>query len=259
MLNHNRFSILGIKFSIINTSQAIDIIQNWINHRSKFYVCVTPAHGVMECKYHPELIDIFNGSGMTTPDGMSIVWLLKLYGHKRVERVYGPDLMRSVCEFSAKNGNYRHFLYGGAPGIAEELSHQLRKLYPGIKIVGTISPPFRELTVDEDIEFIEKINQSKADIVWVGISSPKQEKWMASHIDSLNASVLIGVGAAFDFIAGNKKEAPKWIQRIGMQWLFRFVMEPKRLFHRYINYPYFVWLVLLEFIRRKWRKFETSS
>lgn len=244
--SYPRFDILGVKISAINIFQALKTIENWIQTKEAHYICVTPAHGIMECQRNPRLLSIFNSSGLTTPDGMVIVWLLKLNGFRNVSRVYGPDLMRAVCRYSAETANYRHFLYGGAPGVAQKLSKRLSTLYPGINIVGTHTPPFRELTESEENEITDKINRAKADIVWVGISTPKQELWMASHLGRINAPVLIGVGAAFDFLAGTKREAPKWIQKIGMQWMFRFVMEPKRLWRRYAEYPYFVWLVARE-------------
>jgi N-acetylglucosaminyldiphosphoundecaprenol N-acetyl-beta-D-mannosaminyltransferase len=150
----------------------------------------------MECQHNPSLRPLFNRSGMTTPDGMSVVWLLKLMGHKNVTRVYGPDLMRAVCQRSAETTGYRHFLYGGAPGVTEELADRLQASYPGLKIAGMYSPPFRPLTEAEDQEVIDMINASQADIVWVGISTPKQEIWMAEHLGKVNAPVMVGVGAA---------------------------------------------------------------
>jgi N-acetylglucosaminyldiphosphoundecaprenol N-acetyl-beta-D-mannosaminyltransferase len=254
-----KFDILGVKISVINMCQALETINQWIVKNESNYVCVTPAHGVMECQRNPNLLDIFNSSGLTTPDGMAIVWLLKLNGFRNVSRVYGPDLMRAVCKHSSEKANYRHFLYGGAPGVVQQLSEKLSEQYPNLNIVGTYTPPFRELTKTEDTEIINKINLSDADIVWVGISTPKQEMWMASHLESLNSPVLIGVGAAFDFIAGTKREAPKWIQRFGMQWLFRLIMEPNRLWRRYAEYPYFVWLVVRESLIKFWNNIAISS
>jgi N-acetylglucosaminyldiphosphoundecaprenol N-acetyl-beta-D-mannosaminyltransferase len=172
-------------------------------------------------------------------------------GFRHVERVYGPDLMLAVCEHSAKRG-YRHFFYGGAPGVTEKLAVQLRSRFPGLQVAGTYSPPFRPLTPEEDREVVERINSSQPDIVWVGIGAPKQERWMAEHVGRLCAPVLIGVGAAFDFHGGLKKQAPRWMQKSGLEWSFRLMSEPRRLWRRYlVNNPFFLWLIFLQALGRK--------
>jgi len=224
--------------------QALEAIGSWIANGERQYVCVTPAHGVMECQKNRELLRIFNQSGLTTPDGMAIVWLLKLKGYRHVTRVYGPDLMENVCKRSANGAGYRHFFYGGGPGIAEKLSECLRSKYPGLHVVGTYTPPFRSLTPEEDEEVINQINRCSPDIVWVGISTPKQERWMVEHLHKINAPVMIGVGAAFDFLSGSKPQAPRWMQRSGLEWLFRLISEPRRLWPRYAQYPHFLLLVI---------------
>jgi N-acetylglucosaminyldiphosphoundecaprenol N-acetyl-beta-D-mannosaminyltransferase len=245
-----RVDVLGVGISAINLTEALETIEGWLQRKDPNYVCVTPAHGVMESRRNPKLRKILNESGMTTPDGMSIVWLLKMYGHSKVTRVYGPDLMLAVCRYSAQQG-FRQFLYGGEDGVAEELARKLQTRFPGLSIAGTYTPPFRSLTPEEDKEIIERINRSEADIVWIGISTPKQELWMADHIGKLDAPVIIGVGAAFDFLSGKKLQAPTWMQRNGMEWLFRFLTEPRRLWKRYIQYPKFVLLVIAQLIRSK--------
>lgn len=242
-----KVNILGVGISPINLKDATDIINSWIDTNQKEYICVTPAHGIMECQRETELRKIFNRSGLTTPDGMSIVWLLKFLGYKNVSRVYGPDLMEEVCKISSENGQYRHFLYGGDSGVAEKLAESLTKKFPGLNIVGTYSPPFRPLTPEEDKEIIDLLNELSPHIIWIGISTPKQEQWMSSHLEKLNAPILIGVGAAFDFLSGNKSQAPIWIQRSGLEWLFRLASEPKRLWRRYIQYPLFMILVARQF------------
>jgi len=201
----------------------------------------------MDAYYDDGFRRILNSSGLTTPDGMSVVWILKLLGHKDVGRVYGPDIMLALCQFGLEK-KYRHFLFGGKPGIAEALASQLIERFDGLQIAGTHSPPFRKLTHEEEQETIEKINAAKPDIVWVGLSSPKQEYWMAEHLGRINAPVMTGVGAAFDFLSGSKPQAPRLIQRSGFEWLFRLATEPKRLWPRYRQYPLFVWLVLLQLL-----------
>lgn len=240
-----RQNILGVAVSAINMAQALTTIDGWISQRTPHYVCVTPAHGVMDCQDDPAMRRIFNASGLTTPDGMAIVWLLKLYGHAQVSRVYGPDLMLALCERSPARG-YRHFFYGGAPGVAEALAAQLQARFPGMAIAGVYAPPFRALTAAEGAAVVQQINGAQADIVWVGISTPKQERWMSEHLGVLDAPVLIGVGAAFDFLSGRKQQAPRWMQRSGLEWLFRLASEPRRLWRRYARYPRFVALALAQ-------------
>jgi len=243
----NRANILGVQVSAINMSLAIEAFENWIKEGEKTYVCVTPAHSVMDCVQDHRLYPLFNNSGMTTPDGMSLAWLLKLKGYKNVKRVAGSDLMREVLAYSVQRG-WKHYFYGGAIGTPEKLSQHFKSTYPEIKIVGAYSPPFRNLTRDEELEITSQINATQPDIIWVGISSPKQERWMAKHINELSASVLVGVGAAFDFLSGQKQRAPLWMQKTGLEWLFRLITEPKRLWPRYRLYPLFVFLALAQIL-----------
>jgi N-acetylglucosaminyldiphosphoundecaprenol N-acetyl-beta-D-mannosaminyltransferase len=229
---------------------ALDIIAMWIVNRDPHYVCVTPAHAIMDYRRDEELLAIANNSGLTTPDGMSIVWTLRLMGHKNVERVCGSDLMHQLCAFSQATG-WRHYFYGGFPGVAERLVDVLRRSYPGIRIAGCFSPPFRPLLPEEDEHIVNRINDASPDIVWVGIGSPKQERWMAEHIGRVSASALIGVGAAFDFVSGRKKRAPTWMQRAGLEWLHRLSKEPRRLWRRYAQYPLFGLMVAGQLLRMR--------
>jgi N-acetylglucosaminyldiphosphoundecaprenol N-acetyl-beta-D-mannosaminyltransferase len=242
-IGYPRVDILGVAVSAVNLQQVLASFDEWIARRENAYVCVTPAHSVMDCYRDPELRSIFNASGLTVPDGMSLVWLLRLYGYRKAGRVYGPDLMRAVCERSVEAG-WSHLLYGGGPGVPETLKARLEASFPGIRIVGTYSPPFRALTESEDTDIIRRINDLQPDILWLGVSSPKQERWMRDHLGKAQATVMVGVGAAFDFLSGSKRQAPYWIQRSGLEWLFRLFSEPKRLWPRYRQYPRFVWLVL---------------
>ncbi len=245
-LPSRRVNILGVGISPVNMERACDIIEAWILERAPSYVCVTPVHSVMDCQRDPELRRIQNASGMTTPDGMPIVWVCKLKGHRHVSRVYGPDLMLALCRRSVDKG-FSHFFYGGADGVPEQLSQVLRSKFPGLKIAGAVSPPFRPLTPEEDTAMVEHINDANPDIVWVGLGSPKQERWMAEHRARLKAPVLIAVGAAFDFHAGIKKQAPYWMQRSGLEWAFRLFTEPRRLWWRYLrDNPGFLLLMLLQ-------------
>jgi N-acetylglucosaminyldiphosphoundecaprenol N-acetyl-beta-D-mannosaminyltransferase len=241
-----RANILGVGVSVINMVMALHAIEGWIARRESHYICVTGVHGVMESQRDAELRRIHSTAGLVTPDGMPLVWLSRRMGFRHVERVYGPDLLLAVCERSLAWGSC-HFFYGGAPGVAETLARRLQSRFPGLRLAGTYSPPFRPLTLEEDQAVVERINAAQPDIVWVGMSTPKQERWMAEHVGRLSASVLVGVGAAFDFHAGLKRQAPRWMQTSGLEWLFRLLVEPRRLWRRYlINNPWFLWLILLQ-------------
>lgn len=243
-----RANILGVGISAVNMGIALDEIDRWIVRQEAHYVCVTPVHSVMECHRDPILRSIFNKSGLTTPDGMPIVWLCRQKGYRNVGRVYGPDLMLALCERSLAKG-YSHFMYGGTEKTLEQLAKNLSDRFPGLSICGSYAPPFRALTPEENQDIVTTINAARPDIVWVGLGAPKQERWMAAHIDWLNAPVLIGVGAAFDFHAEVKRQAPLWMQRNGLEWFFRLLTEPRRLWKRYlIDNSLFVLLFLAQTI-----------
>ncbi|WP_100444223.1 WecB/TagA/CpsF family glycosyltransferase [Glycomyces xiaoerkulensis] len=229
-----RVDVLGVGVSTVNQSMALAEITRWIDSGRRRYVCVTGVHGVMESQRDAELRTIHNESGLTTPDGMPMVWAGRRAGAEWMDRVYGPDLMLNVLERAAERG-WSSFLYGGKEGIPELLSKKLAERIPGVKIAGAYSPPFRPLSEAEDTEIVERINDSGAQLVWVGLSTPKQERWMAAHRDRLNAPVLFGVGAAFDFHAGLIPQAPPWMQRNGLEWLYRLAKEPRRLWRRYLR------------------------
>jgi N-acetylglucosaminyldiphosphoundecaprenol N-acetyl-beta-D-mannosaminyltransferase len=234
--------------SAVNMRTTLDTLDEWISRRAANYVCVTGVHGLMESHRTEAIRDMHNAAGLVVPDGMPLVWFSRLKGLRQVDRVYGPDLMLAVCERSLSRG-YRHFFYGGAQGVGEQLACRLQSRFPGLEVAGIYSPPFRALEPDEDEEVVTKINKARPDIVWVGISTPKQEVWMAEHVKRLHAPVLIGVGAAFDFHAGIKRQAPRWMMHAGLEWLFRMMSEPRRLGPRYlVNNPMFVGLLILQML-----------
>ena len=236
--------ILGVEVSVLTMDLATEEMGRWIDAREQHYVCITGVHGVMESQSDPELKAIHNASGLTTPDGMPMVWCGHRAGAAHMERVYGPDLMLEMCARAAQHG-WRMYFYGGAEGIPEQLAERLTARFPGLVVAGTHSPPFRVLEGDEIDAEVAMINATEPDIVWVGLSTPKQERWMASRIGQVTAPVLVGVGAAFDMHAGNLRQAPAWMQRSGLEWLFRLVMEPRRLWKRYLsNNPRFVYRIL---------------
>jgi N-acetylglucosaminyldiphosphoundecaprenol N-acetyl-beta-D-mannosaminyltransferase len=239
-----RVDILGVGVSAINMGMAVDQITRWIDEgRSATYVCVTGVHGVMASQADPALMRIHNESGMTTPDGMPMVWAGHRAGATWMSRVYGPDLMLEVLSRGEPRG-WRSFLYGGREGVVDSLRAKLVERFPDVQIVGTYTPPFRELTPEEDEAVVALINSSGADIVWVGLSTPKQEKWMAGHVGRASATVMFGVGAAFDIHAGVKSQAPRWMQRSGLEWLYRLVHEPRLLARYATSNPAFVWGIL---------------
>jgi len=249
-----RVNVLGVGLSVLNLELALQSVGAALAQKTKGYICVTGVHGVMEAQQDPRFRAILNQSFLNTPDGMPMVWVGKLNGHKEMDRVYGPDLMLLICEYTRDHG-YSHFFYGGGDGVAEELKARLEAKFPGIKIAGTYTPPFRPLNPAEEAALIQTVRDAKPDIIWVGLSTPKQEKFMAQYWQKLDTTLMFGVGAAFDFHAGRVRQAPRWIQRGGLEWLFRLACEPRRLWRRYFrNNPRFVfrffcqWLGLKKYV-----------
>lgn len=243
--------VLGVDVSAMTVEQTVALFKTWREQERSAYVTVTGVHGVMECQRDEALRRIHNEADLVTADGMPLVWLHWLAGRRGAARVYGPDLMLEVCRASVTNG-WRHYLYGGAAGVPQSLRASLEERFPGIAVVGTHSPPFRALTKEEDEAECAAINDSGADFVWVGMSTPKQERWMAAHRERLPNKVLIGVGAAFDFHTGRKRQAPRWMQRSGLEWLFRLATEPRRLGGRYLrNNPEFLLRLAVDKLRRR--------
>lgn len=258
-LRTDRGDVLGVNVSAIAMDDAIATIERWIDEGRREYVCVTGVHGIMECRRDPLLRKIHNEAGMVTPDGVPLVYFLRLTGKRRTQRVYGPDLMREMTAVSGRRG-YRQFYYGGNVGVVEKLKETLIRSVPGLQVVGTYCPPFRELTPAEDRAVVDAINAARPHILWVGLSTPKQERWMAEHLERIDAPVLVGVGAAFDFLAGTKRQAPAWMQRHALEWLFRLCSEPRRLWRRYAYIvPGFTILAGGELVRRAIRAIRPSE
>lgn len=237
-----RTNVLGVGISPVSMKECLETIEAWIERDERSYVCLAALHSVLECRRDPGLRRIFNSSGLTTPDGMPLVWLSRLAGNPQAERVYGADLMQAACGLSRSRG-YTHYFYGADPGVASSLAQRLSAQFPGLSIVGTYSPPRGPEDAQREAREVEAINASRADMVWVGLGTGKQERWMAVHRPHLDAPVLIGVGAAFDFLAGSKRQAPRWMRGAGLEWCFRLLQEPRRLWPRYREYPRFVWLL----------------
>jgi len=228
-----RANVLGVGVHAVDLPAAASIIESAVCEGTKGYVCVTSVHGVMEAQRDPEFREILNRALLLTPDGMPTVWVGRMQGNSAMKRVFGPDLMLEVCRRSAATG-IRHFLYGGKPGIADELAGTLRQRFPGLAVVGTFTPPFRPLNPSEHAALQNQLEATLPDIVWVGLSTPKQEKFMADNITRLPCKIMIGVGAAFDIHTGHVRDAPKWIKNSGLQWAHRLCQEPSRLWKRYL-------------------------
>ena len=247
---HLRFPVLGVRVSAVQIPQVIEIMERWIlERRSPHYVAVTGMHGVTEAQYDSQFRTILQRADLVVPDGMPLVWIGRWRGFRLKRRVYGPELMATF--FEQTGDRYRHFFYGGAPGVAERLADVARKKY-GIQVVGTYCPPFRPLTPEEDQDAIQTIENARPDCLWVGLSTPKQERWMYQHLEQLSVPVMLGVGAAFDLNAGTLKQAPSWMRENGMEWLFRLAAEPRRLWRRYVIFgSKFAWNVSLELLGLK--------
>ena len=238
-----RANVLGVGISAINLPDALSLSEQLLHQHGKGYVCVTGVHGIMEAQRDASFREILNRSFLCTPDGMPTVWVGRWQGHRAMRRVYGPDFMLEMCKRSTARG-YRHFLYGGSPGVAQKLQRRLEERIPGVNIVGTYCPPFRPLTPNEENELTERLRAVRPDIFWVGLSTPKQERFMARYLGRLETSLMVGVGAAFDIHAGLLADAPLWMKNSGLQWLFRLLKEPRRLWRRYLaNNPRFLWRI----------------
>ncbi|MFH0754697.1 MAG: WecB/TagA/CpsF family glycosyltransferase [Candidatus Omnitrophota bacterium] len=245
------FDVLGVKISAINLSIAERVIREMIGQRQKGYVCVAPVSMVMDCQQNPAYLDLVNRADLVTPDGMPIAWLGRWAGHKDVARTYGPDLMELLCDHG-RGLQWKHFFYGATPDVCDRLERSLKLKYPGLNVVGKISPPFTPQAMRLSDETAALINAARPDIIWVGLGAPKQDFWSVINRPLLSAPVLVGIGAAFDFLSGVKPQAPGWMQKAGLEWLFRLSCEPGRLWRRYlIGNTHFLWLLFKNLFRGK--------
>jgi N-acetylglucosaminyldiphosphoundecaprenol N-acetyl-beta-D-mannosaminyltransferase len=242
---HPGYKVVGVRVDALQMPEVIAQLQQWIaNGSGGNYVAVTGMHGVSEVLRDPSLRQVINHAGMVVPDGMPLVWLARWHGVPIRRRVTGAELMQMFCEQTGSC--YRHFFYGGAPGVAEDLAQKLNRRY-GISVAGTYTPPFRPLTDHEEAEIAARVQDAAPDVLWVGLSTPKQERWMYAHRLSLAVPVMLGVGAAFDMHSDRLTRAPVWMQNFGLEWFYRLLAEPRRLSRRYlVMIPTAVWNVLLE-------------
>jgi N-acetylglucosaminyldiphosphoundecaprenol N-acetyl-beta-D-mannosaminyltransferase len=247
-LRPERANVLGVGIHAIDLTEAVRQSERLLASGGKGYVCVTGVHGVMESRGDPELRTILNRAFLCVPDGMPTVWVGRMQGQRRMARVYGPDYMMAMCRLSLLRG-YRHFLYGGAQGVVEQLASKLRLIMPWLQIVGAHTPPYGPLTAKHEAELTSVIAQAKPDIFWVGLSTPKQEHFMARYLERLDVKLMAGVGAAFDLHAGLRRDAPDWMKQCGIQWLHRLCQEPRRLGPRYFKHnPQFIREICGQFV-----------
>ncbi len=243
---HAHADVLGVQVSAIDLARAVDLAERWIAAGRAGYICMTGVHGVMEAKREPEFRGILNGAALNAPDGMPMTWVGRMQGLREMDRVFGPEFMAAMCRRSVEQG-YRNFLYGGKPGVAELLRANFERRFPGLQVVGTYTPPFRALTETEEEEICARVRAARPHIVWVGLSTPKQERFMARYAQRLGAPLLAGVGAAFDYHAGLIRDCPQWVKRAGLQWAHRLMQDPRRLWRRYLrNNPVFLWHIALQ-------------
>jgi len=239
-------NVLGVRVDDLSMNTALSKIARILRARQKGYLSAICVYGVMEAQRDAELAGAYADAAIAIPDGMPVAWVGRLQGHREMQRVAGPDLMREVF-FRSEFAHYTHFFYGGKEGVAEELAASFRRLAPWARIVGTYTPPFRALTSHEERELIARINHCKPDMIWVGIGTPKQDKFMRRYLPHFDTHVMFGVGAAFDFHTGRIQDCSDWIKRAGLQWLHRLIQDPKRLWWRYLSTnPVFLWQIALQ-------------
>jgi N-acetylglucosaminyldiphosphoundecaprenol N-acetyl-beta-D-mannosaminyltransferase len=258
---HPYADVLGVKVSAVDLERAVQLADRSIAAGRQGYVCVTGVHGVMEAQSDSEFRSILNHAAINAPDGMPMTWVGRLQGFSGMDRVFGPDFMTAMCRLAVERG-YRNFFYGGKPGVAQLLGETLQRRFPGLQVVGTYTPPFGPLTLDEEQNVCDLVRKSKPHILWVGLSTPKQEHFMARYAGRLQTPLLVGVGAAFDYHTGQIRDCSEWVKRAGLQWLHRLMQDPKRLWRRYLcNNPAFLWQIARQFagFPRHSRDIETQA
>lgn len=247
--NPPRAEILGVPVSVVDMDAAVATIAHWVREKKTRYVCAPDVYNVVRAQDDPRHLQALRSADLVVPDGTPLTWVMRLRGETIKERVCGPDLMLAVCQRSAGEG-WRHYFYGGAEGVAAELAQTLTTRFPGLQVAGIDCPPFRPLSEAEIDASIDRINAAKPDVVWVGLGCPKQELWMADNSARIDAAVLLGVGAAFDFHTGRIRRAPVWMRTHGLEWLYRLASEPARLWRRYlVSAPRFCLATLVETAR----------
>ena len=249
-------NVLNVRVDAVDMSRAVARVREMLAQREKSYICVAGVHGVMEARRYPGLAQAYVESSLTIPDGMPLVWVGHAQGHKDMQRVTGPDFMLEIFRRAEFRG-LSHYLYGGDEGVVQQLRDVLTRRFPQARIVGIGSPPFRPLSQMERMHFIAEIRALKPDVIWMGISCPKQEIFMQEYLPLLDTRIMVGVGAAFDYHTGRIRDSAEWVKRAGLQWFHRLLQDPRRLWKRYLrNNPAFVAQILYQLLSERMRPAE---
>jgi N-acetylglucosaminyldiphosphoundecaprenol N-acetyl-beta-D-mannosaminyltransferase len=235
--------VAGVELDFVLMGHVIDAVEQWRQSGQSNYIVLTNPHSVMLCRRDAEMRAATQSAALTLPDGVGVIVAAEILGYGRRHRVTGPALMLDLCD-RGRERNLRHFFYGGAPGVAEELARRLSEIFPGLIVAGTACPPFRQLSDAEEAAAVDAINATSADVLWIGLGAPKQEKWMRDHLGRIDSPAMIGVGAAFDFHSGNVKWAPWIVRKLGIEWAYRLALEPRRMWRRNLDSPLFLLHVL---------------
>ncbi|MBP9855311.1 MAG: WecB/TagA/CpsF family glycosyltransferase [Candidatus Omnitrophica bacterium] len=246
----NKINILGVQVADTDISKTTQFVQQAIKDQTKAYICFATASTLVDCQNNSAYRDIINNAGMVVPDGIPLVWMGRIKGSHTIQRTCGPDFLPEFCRISQDMG-YRHFFFGGVEDTLKQLMANLKTKYPALQIAGYYSPGLRKVGQMEEAKLVDQMNSTKADVLWVGLGSPKQDIWMANHRSLLNIPILFGVGAAFDFLSGQKKRAPNWMKRCGLEWFYRLCSEPQRLWKRYLlgNIKFIYYLIKKELLK----------
>ena len=254
------FRVLGVRVNAVQIADVVDQMKEWIRERKGCHsIAATGMNGIVEAQHNPEFKEILNATDLVVPDGMPLVWLGRRCGHVLPRRVYGPDLLLAFCEKTAGCG-YRHFFYGAErePDLPERLAEKLKQRFSGTLVAGTYARPVKSANVEQEDGIVSRVSRAAPDVLWVGLGELRQVRWMHEHRNKLNVPVIVGVGAAFDMLSGRRRQAPKWMREHGLEWLFRLLQEPRRLWRRYLIYgTEFVVLAVLESLGLK--KFEPPA
>jgi len=247
-IQSRRTYVRDVPLDLVDYERAITTLDSWRRKGLRKYACFINPHSVQLCQSDPDMMAAMRNSGLVLADGVGMIWAARILGQSDLGRVAGPTFMLRFCQWGIAQG-YRHFFYGGQNGVSERLAERLRMMFPGLHVAGTYSPPFRKLNGSERREVVEMINRSNADVLWVGLGAPKQEKWMLHHCGLIDVPIMLGVGAAFDFHSGNVPWAPSLVRRMGLEWAYRLAQNPLRMWRRNLNNVLFLGGVVRQAMR----------
>ncbi len=240
--------VLGIGYNFISYENLMEIVEFWRKKGECHYITFAPPYSIVLCRRDEQMYKATRQASLTLPDGIGSILAANILSYPHKRRITAPLTMLKLCDWGREIG-WRHYIYGGAEGVADKLAKNIVEMYPELKIVGTYCPPFREFTEQEDEKVVKMINACKPDVVWVGLGAPKQEKWMANHVGRIKATVMMGVGATFNFHSGNVRWAPAWVRKIGLEWVYRMLQEPRHCWRRNVIYPWYVFSIIDQRVR----------